>query len=441
MSGQRAAAEPYVTRFETEVTSVDGRRVWLDRSYFYAESGGQPADRGTIGDVDVVDVQLEDGEPVHYLAAEPSFSVGHRVLCAVDWSFRMYCMRAHTASHVLYGAGRRLFDDLDYAGFDIDEQRIRVDLETDSEIDDETLIDLERRVNRVVWDSQSVSWESVPVAEVREREDVAFNEATEDGAFGKGRVRLVTIGGGDENGADRTTGFGSGTTVAVSSDGGESVTEADAEDVWDVAACGGTHVRNTREIGPISVLGRANPGAGVTRVELAVGPPAIDHRTDEKRAAFDAKRQLGTSLEDVPDDLERVVDERERLADRLEDRERELAIERLRQAEPIDSDGDRLFVADAGDLSTEVAKAAVRERIDAIEGDDTSGNEDESDVVVAVGDVDGTYVVVGAPGERSATTVVDDLADTFGGGGGGSERIAQGGGFDASLEDVRDALE
>ncbi len=92
MTGQRAAAEPYATRFETEVTSIDGRRVWLERSHFYGASGGQPADRGTIGDIDVVDVELIDGEPVHRLAVEPSFRPGHRVLCSVDWSFRMYCM-------------------------------------------------------------------------------------------------------------------------------------------------------------------------------------------------------------------------------------------------------------------------------------------------------------------------------------------------------------
>ena len=295
MSGQRAAREPYTTRFETEVTAVDGRNVWLERSYFYAESGGQPADRGTIGDVDVVDVRLVDGEPVHVLAEEPSFRTDQRVLCSIDWSFRMYCMRAHTAGHVLYGAGRRLLEDLDYAGFDIGEETVRIDLETSTPIDDDRLLELNTLVNRAVWESRPVSWEDVPVAKARERDEIAFNEATEDAAFEKGRVRIVTVE--EENDGGRTT-------LTPGTAGGA------GGDPWDVAACGGTHVRNTREIGPVTILGRSNPGGGLTRIELAVGPRAIERRTAEKRAAFAARRTLDASIETVPDELERTIDDR-----------------------------------------------------------------------------------------------------------------------------------
>ncbi|WP_081661461.1 alanine--tRNA ligase-related protein [Halopiger djelfimassiliensis] len=326
MSGQRAAAEPYTTRFETEVTAVDGRRVWLERSYFYGESGGQPADRGTIGDADVADVQLVDGQPVHVLDEEPSFGVGHRVLCSVDWSFRMYCMRAHTASHALYGAARRLLEDLEYAGFDIDEDRIRIDLETSTEIDDETLFELEKRINRVVWESRPVSWEEMQLSDARGRDDIAFNEATSDRAVRSGRVRVVRIGG--ENDAtgvsdDPITTTG-GTVTRITNEGTKTGSSAgsrtrsnagDSDTPWDVAACSGTHVRNTREIGPVTVLGRSNPGEGVTRIEFAVGPRAIDRRTAEKRAAFAAKRSLETTVSDVPGALDRCSSDRETLGD------------------------------------------------------------------------------------------------------------------------------
>ncbi len=301
MTGQRAATEPYVTRFETEVTSIDGRRVWLESSYFYGESGGQPADRGTIGGVDVTDVRVEGGEPVHYLAEEPSFTVGHRVLCSIDWSFRMYCMRAHTASHVLYGAARRELEDLEYAGIDVDEKRVRVDLETATPIDDELLFELDERINRVVWESRPVSWEDVPVARAREREAVTFSEATDANAVANGRVRLVTIGSEDDNGNGSRPGFGNGATVTVSGGNG-------SQEPWDVAACGGTHVRNTREIGPVTVLGRSNRGDGVTGIELAVGPAAIERRTAEKRIAFEASRALETPIGDVPDELRRSLE-------------------------------------------------------------------------------------------------------------------------------------
>jgi len=289
MTGQRAAAEPYATRFETEVTSIDGRRVWLERSHFYGASGGQPSDRGTIGDIAVTDVELVDGEQVHMLAEEPSFRPGHRVLCSVNWSFRMYCMRAHTASHILAGAARRLLEDGSYAGLDIGPETVRVDLETNATVDDETLIELDETVNRVIWESRPVSWDDAPVSEARERDMLAFDAEADAGAVEKGRVRVVTV----EDETDNRSGNRlSGMTGST--------------DAWDVTACGGTHVRNTREVGPVTVLGHSSPSAGVCRIEFAVGPQAINRRTAEKRAAFAATAALDVDLEDVSDELERA---------------------------------------------------------------------------------------------------------------------------------------
>ncbi|RQG91942.1 alanine--tRNA ligase-related protein [Natrarchaeobius chitinivorans] len=426
MSGQLAAAEPYATRFETEVTGVDGRRVWLERSYFYGESGGQPADRGTVGDTDVVDVQVVDGEQVHVLETEPSFRPGQRVLCSVDWSFRMYCMRAHTASHVLYGAGRRVLDDLGYGGFDIGETKVRVDLETSTEIDDDALIELDELVNRAVWESRPVSWEEVPVEEARRREDVAFNEATEADALRKGKVRLVTIGD-DSDGGGRN-----GRSAAIRTSGGTTGGSA----AWDVAACGGTHVRNTREIGPVTVLGRSNPGEGLTRVEFAVGPNAIDRRTAEKRSVFAAQRTLETGIDDLTAELERLSDERDELADRVRARERELIATRLEHADSLDREGERWRIATVGEVESDLVGDVVRDRITDREGTNAS-----EDVIVALGESGSTFAVVGTAESRSATAVLDELTATFGGGGGGSETLARGGGFDATSAEIYASLE
>ncbi|WP_226006809.1 alanyl-tRNA editing protein [Natrinema salinisoli] len=289
MTGQRAAAEPYATRFETEVTSIDGRRVWLERSHFFGASGGQPADRGTIGDIAVTDVQYADGEQVHVLAEEPSFRTGHRVLCSVDWSFRMYCMRAHTASHILAGAARRLLEEPTCVGLDIGAQTASVDLETSATLDDETLIELDELVNRVVWESRPVSWDDMPLSRARERDGITVDAELDAAAVEKGRVRVVTIE--DENDNRNRN--------RLSNMNGSA-------DPWDVTACGGTHVRNTREVGPVTVLGRSRPTDGVIRIEFAVGPQAIDHRTAEKRAALAASAALDVELEDVTDELERV---------------------------------------------------------------------------------------------------------------------------------------
>ncbi|SEH15799.1 alanyl-tRNA synthetase [Natronorubrum sediminis] len=289
MIGQRAAREPYTTRFETEVTAIDGRRVWLETSFFYAASDGQPADRGTIGGVSVDDVRTVDGEHVHVLETEPSFRTGHHVLCSIDWSFRMYCMRAHTASHICYGAARRVLEPAEatYVGHEIGEETVGLDLETGS-IDDEALIELDASINRVVWESRPVSWDDVSIEDAREREEITFDEERTAAAVESGRVRTVTIGNRDESGNGNGSSF------------------ADTRRSWDVTACDGTHVRNTREVGPVTVVGRTTRDDGSSRIELAVGPAAIERRAAEKRAVLAVTDELGVDLDRVPRTIDRL---------------------------------------------------------------------------------------------------------------------------------------
>src|SRR6056297_404768 len=199
MTASLAPAEPTVREFDATVESVDGREVVLDETYFYPESGGQPADRGTLDGHLVDDVVERDGAVVHALDpdAEVGLAPGDEVTGLVDDAFRTYCARAHTASHVLYGAARRIAEDLGYAGFDISETKVRVDLTTAEPLDDDDLIELERLANRAVWDSLSVSWEALPEDEARALDGIAFNTKTEEGAMsGDEAVRVVTVGGG-----------------------------------------------------------------------------------------------------------------------------------------------------------------------------------------------------------------------------------------------------
>ncbi|QCC47096.1 alanyl-tRNA editing protein [Halobellus limi] len=391
----RAPEEPEVREFSAEVVGVDDRTVTLDHTYFYAESGGQPADRGTLGGTRVVDVQEGDGGVRHVLASSPEFGVGDTVTGVVDDDFRTYCMRAHTASHVLYGAGRRLLDDLGYGGFDISEEKVRVDFSTSTDIDDETLVELERLANRTVWDSRDVSWEEVPTAEATAREDVAFNTKTEEGVMDDAdTVRIVDV------------------------------------DGWDVAACGGTHVSNTREIGPVTVLDRSNPGEGLTRVEFAVGPSGIDRGAERHRALRETAAALETNVDDLAETAATVRSERDDLEARVRDLERAAVADAIDDFETVTKDDTlwRIGVLDGVDPNDagEAAKDAV--------GD--------SDVLVAVGGDERPYLVVAAGHDSDvhAGSVVDDVTDTYGGGGGGGPPFAQGGGLDAAPADVLDAV-
>ncbi|MFB6156495.1 MAG: alanyl-tRNA editing protein [Haloferacaceae archaeon] len=389
-----APAEPGTREFEATVRRVDGREVVLDETYFYPEGGGQPADRGTVDGVRVAHVRTGEDGVVHELAEAPSVGAGETVVGVVDDAFRTYCMRAHTASHALFGAGRRLCDDLGYGGFGIDDEKVRVDLRTPTDVDDDLLVELERLTNRAVWDSRAVSWERVPVDEARARKDVAFNTRTEEGVMADAdAVRLVTI-----------------------------------ED-WDVAACGGTHVANTREIGPVTVLDRSNPGEGLTRVEFAVGPPGIERRATVHRAALDAARELGTNVASLAEGTAALRAERDDLAEEVAELKDEVLASRLAGLEAVERDGRRWRVgAVEGFGPNEV-------------GDRVRGRAGDGEAVAVAGDADGTaFVVVATGGDPDAAAVVDDVTDEFGGGGGGSDAFAQGGGIPADPAEVADYL-
>ena len=382
MVSSKAADDPETLEFEATVEH-GGSDVVLSETYFYPEGGGQPADRGTIGGHEVLDVRSDGERIVHVLDGQ--LTAGETVSGIVDPNFRRYCMRAHTASHVLYGAGRRLFEELGYAGFDIGPEKVRVDLTTTSRVDDETLVELERLVNRCVWESRDVTWRRPPKEEALARDDVAFNTKTEEGITGE-TVRIVEV------------------------------------DGWDVAACGGTHVRNTRQIGPVTVLERSNPGEGMTRVEFAVGPEGIDRRASEKRAALDAATELETSVTELADEAARIREDRNALRDELESARTELIETRVSSIieDSFERDGSRwaagVVEADANHLSE-----AVRDR------------PDELDVLVLITPTG--QLAVGS-GPIDAGEIVDELTAEFGGGGGGSPDVAQAGGLDVDGETV-----
>ncbi|MFC3476951.1 alanine--tRNA ligase-related protein [Halobacterium litoreum] len=395
MAESLAPAAPYTTSFTATVTGVSGTDVTLSETYFYPAGGGQPADRGTVGGVQVEHVHEADGEVVHVLEAEPDFGEGEAVQGEVDPEFRRYCRRAHTASHVLYGAGRRVLEDLGYGGFDISEEKVRVDFETSTDIDDDVLAELERLTNRAVWDSHDVTWEQVPADEARSRDDVAFNTKTEEGVMADAdSVRVVTV-------AD-----------------------------WDVAACGGTHVENTSEIGPVSVLSRSNPGEGLTRVEFAVGPSAIERQAAVRRASLDAAATLGVPEDELGDAAARLQSENERLEAELADLKSEVLDSRVAGLDSLSRDGETWLVGTLDGFDANEVGDAAKEAV----GDD-------ADVVAVAGGEGNTFVVVAADGaDADAGDVVGDVTDAFGGGGGGRPSFAQGGGLDADADDVADYL-
>lgn len=397
MAAQLPARDPTTLAFESTIEAIDGDTVTLEETYFYAESGGQPADRGTIGDIPVETVYRDDGASRHVLAETPEWSVGDTVAGAVDPTFRRYAMAAHTASHAVYGAARQVFDSLGYGGFEITPSKVRLDLETPTPIDDETMLDLERRTNAVIWEDRPVTWSTWAAEEVRAADDIALNVAT-DVVHSADTVRVVEIEG------------------------------------WDRAACGGTHLSSTGPIGAIAMADRSNPGEGLTRLEFVVGDDRIEQHHEEKTAAWEAKSMLGVPVVEVPDRIERLEADRASLASRLESMERSVAAAAVTGPEAIrlEHDGHTWTVGVAEAVTTDVATATAEAYVGEV-----------GEVVAIAGGEDRTHLVVATDGTTPATDVVDAVLDGVeGGGGGGTDTQAQAGGIadgvDAVVERLRE---
>jgi Alanyl-tRNA synthetase len=385
-----AALHPQVTSFSAAVTAVEDRHVVLAESYFYPAGGGQPADQGSIDDIPVVAVSTDEGAIVHELAAEPTFAVGDTIDAAVDTDFRRFTTRAHTASHVLYGAARRHCEELGYAGFDISDERVRIDLETPTTLDTDRLAEIAIAANSVVWDDRAVTWEQVPAAAAREDASVAFNVKTEEGVFdADGPVRIVQI-------AD-----------------------------WDAAACGGTHVRSTAEIGPIMLRDVSNPGAGITRIEFSVGPPAIAQLGD----GWATRRRLSRILDAPVDGLIDAAETLQTAHERSTAANEELAIEtaRLRLQLLPRSATTGWVVGEIGGVPPAGVEAALR----------ADGTVDTA--VIIPGEQHRLMVAAGPA--YDAALLIDRVTDALGGGGGGSADFAQAGGLPAETTALIEAVE
>lgn len=252
MTDQRYLEESTVREFEARVERVidDGStsRVVLDRTLFYPEGGGQPADHGTLtgeGTWTVRDVRKTD--EIYHTVEGDGPAVGERVVGEIDWERRRSHMRYHTAQHLLsavllaeYGAlttGNQLHDD--HARLDCGYDRFtREDLD-----------DIEARMNELVEDALDVRWYTLgreraerELDPERTRLDLLPESITE--------VRIVEIGAPPvENGRGKP---------------------GDPRMVYDRVACAGTHVENTAEIGRVEVTGRETRGAGEERIEFVL---------------------------------------------------------------------------------------------------------------------------------------------------------------------------
>jgi alanyl-tRNA synthetase len=390
---------------DTLVTAVrhldDGRvAVLLRETPFYAESGGQVSDQGEIigagWRVDVNDVKKIDGRTAAIGRPTGDISFG-RAVARVPSDRRRDTERNHTATHLLHAALRGVLGEhVHQAGSVVEPDRLRFDFTHHGPLKPEQLTEIEQRVNRGVW-------ASVPVV----LEQKAYKEAVAGGAmalFGEKYgdvVRVVTIPG------------------------------------LSVELCGGTHVRNTSEIGLCKIVSETGVAAGVRRIVALTGPRAFELLSDRDHGLARVAERLKVTLpatvgsDVVAHRLDALLAEKRQLEKRLDEAMRGGggdAVERLvSTATTVDDMRVVATVVSVPDLkSLQALGDAIRERL-------KSG-------VAALGatfdDGKSTLLAVVTDDARDrgvrADAVIKELAAAAGGRGGGKPHMAQAGIPDAT---------
>jgi alanyl-tRNA synthetase len=318
-------ADPYLVRFEAQVARQTrlGERaaVVLDRTAFYPEGGGQPADRGTLGGVAVVDVQEQGGEVLH--ALEGPLPSG-RVEGVVHWARRFDHMQQHHGQHLLSAAFERLLR-APTVSFHLGEATCTIDLDLPAgRVDEKALRAAEAAANEAVWRDLTVTARDFTPEEMARlplrKEPMKGSRVVVVGQLPENDVRAQAQP--EEAGPERAGGLGGPHPPSMT---------------FDASPCGGTHPRRTGEVGAVAVLGARKWGEG-TRVEFVCGARVVRGLAEAGGRLAAAAQALRCSQAEVPEAAARVAEES--LARRKE-------VERLVAALAAEA-GERLAVSGAG---------------------------------------------------------------------------------------------
>ena len=411
---ERAAEVADASRFigydvvEVETSVVAMRKLGENRvalllveSPFYAESGGQVSDTGEIVGagwrVEVDGVRKVDGRSAAMGTLTGEFHWGP-VTARVPSDRRKDTECNHTATHLLHAALRQVLGDaVHQAGSLVSPDRLRFDFTHHGPVNREKLREVEAIVNRDVWRAAPVRWSEMAYPEARSLGAMAlFGEKYGD------VVRVVDVPG------------------------------------ISMELCGGTHVRNTSEIGLFVLLNETGVASGVRRIEALTGPLAFAHLRAREEALMRVAEAVKSPLDSVERRVHQLIDERRALDKRLEEASRgggDVLQRLLEVAGQLGTNGARLVI---GEVAAADAKAlqvlgdSLREQLPSGVGLLGAKLDDgKASLLVIVTDD------LRARGIR-ADAIVRDVAALAGGRGGGKPHMAQAGVPDAAR--LADAL-
>ena len=374
--------------------------VILDKTPFYAESGGQVGDSGAlIGDkfeFQVTDTQ-KIGDHVGHIGAlaKGSVSKGDGVLARINKQARNQTALNHSATHLLNSALRTVLGDhVEQRGSLVNEEKLRFDFVHQKQVTKGEIKEIEVIVNSEIRANSKATTETMPIKEAEKKGALAF--------FG------------DKYGEE----------VRVLSMGGD----------FSVELCGGTHVQRTGDIGYFKIITETSISAGVRRIEALTGEAAVNLSQDSHDNLDSLALKLNTSSEEVRDKISQLIDSNKTLKQELD---------KLRSSS---------LSATASDMSLESEEiAGLKVIAKKMEGLDSSvlretadklRNKEKNSLIVLISIFEDKVPLVIATHKEldqiDARDVMNHLVNLLGGSGGGRSDFAQGG--IEKVEDIEIAL-
>jgi alanyl-tRNA synthetase len=369
----------------------------LDRTPFYAETGGQVGDHGSLYDAatgDKVATVIDTypavpGLTVHRIHTAGPLELGRTLRAEVSVSERFATQRNHTATHLLHAALRTVLGPhVKQAGSVVEPPRLRFDFSHYAAVDQAEIAEIERLVNEQILRNTEVTTDVMPL-----------DQAVSTGAmalFGEkygAEVRVVNVPG------------------------------------FSKELCGGTHVRRTGDIGSCKIVSESSISAGVRRIEAITGDNAVRQYQQSSDALHRLSGMLRVGEPELVEQVTRLLDEKreqERQIHQLKTKIAQSAAKDL-ESQSKEKNGVRYLTAKTEGLD----RTQMRELADALR------NKWKSAVVILTGVDDGAVSIVAAvtkdlTSKIQAGKLVGSLAQAMGGKGGGRPDMAEGGGKDPS---------
>jgi alanyl-tRNA synthetase len=375
----------YLREFQARLVAAEpearGFRIYLDRTAFYPESGGQPADRGTLSGIPVLDVLEEEEAIAHVVERKPE---GVEIVGRVDWARRFDHMQQHTGQHLLSAAFEKV-GKYKTISFHLGSDGSSIDLDSDR-LGRRQIDEAEELANQAAFDNREVRIFFRPAAE-------AGHLDLRKASTREGELRLVEV-------AD-----------------------------FDLSACGGTHVSRTGAVGLVLVR-KFERMKAITRVEFLCGNRALQAACRDFALLTESARLFSGALENVPSLISKQAEELRaalRAREKLIKRMAEYEAHELWSAAP-EKNGRKIiqqvFAAEDHDEAKMLAHAIARQPAAVA-------------LIGLKGRPAALFFAQSTGGTADMGSILKQTVAKVGGKGGGTRDFAQGGGLDeASLEEA-----